>query len=233
MITESVWLLKLVLSHLLTDFVLQPKTWVEDRKQKHFASPKLYLHGIITAAVAWTFIGWRYWIVALVIMITHILIDGWKSYRKEKVLYFMADQLLHLAVIAGCWYFSFIQWSDVQQSWQLLSTETSFWKTITAFAFVTTPAGILIGQLTNKWREKIEGAESLANAGKWIGIAERIIVLILVLHNQYAAIGLLITAKGIIRFNEKERPEIKTEYLVLGTLISIGLAIITGLLVKL
>ena len=36
----------------------------------------------------------------------------------------------------------------------------------------------------------------------------------------------------LIRFNEKDRQEIKTEYLVVGTLMSIGLAIITGLLAK-
>ncbi|HEX3025142.1 MAG TPA: DUF3307 domain-containing protein, partial [Chitinophagaceae bacterium] len=54
MITGSAWLLKLLLSHLLTDFILQPKTWVEGRKQKHFASFKLYLHGFITALIAWT-----------------------------------------------------------------------------------------------------------------------------------------------------------------------------------
>lgn len=45
-------------------------------------------------------------------------------------------------------------------------------------------------------------------------------------------IGLLVTAKGIIRFGERDRPEIKTEYLVIGTLLSIGIAIATGLLTK-
>jgi hypothetical protein len=79
----------------------------------------------------------------------------------------------------------------------------SIWKTIAAFIFITTPAGILIGQFTSKWREKIADAESLADAGKWIGIVERTIILIFVLYNQFSAIGLLVAAKGIIRFNEK------------------------------
>ena len=115
---------------------------------------------------------------------------------------------------------------------QHLNTQTAFWKVATAFIFVTTPAGILIGQLTKQWREKLEGSESLANAGKWIGIVERVIILIFVLQNQYSSIGLLVAAKGLIRFNEKDRSEIKTEYLVIGTLMSIGLAIITGLIAK-
>jgi hypothetical protein len=54
----------------------------------------------------------------------------------------------------------------------------------------------------------------------------------MVLQGQYSAIGLLVTAKGIIRFSEKDRQEIKTEYLVIGTLLSIGVAILTGLAVK-
>jgi len=231
--TASTWLIKLILAHLLTDFILQPKSWVDDRYAKHFASVKLYLHGVITALMAWVMMGLQYWLPAIIILVTHTLIDGWKSYRENTVAYFLIDQLLHLLVMAGCWYFIFIKWNDVQMTWQQLDTHITAWKMIIAFVFVTAPAGILIGQFTKQWRDKITGAESLANAGKWIGIAERIIILIFVLYNQFSAIGLLVAAKGIIRFNEKDRQEIKTEYLVIGTLMSIGLAVITGLLTKL
>ncbi len=233
MIIESVWVTKLILSHLITDFILQPKTWVDDRNAKHFSSGKLYLHGFITALFAWMLIGWQYWLVALVILVTHTLIDAWKSYQKITVKYFLIDQLLHLLVIVACWYFTFFKWGDLQMAMQQFNQKPFVWKIITAFVFLTAPAGILIGQFTKQWRDKIENAESLANAGKWIGIAERIIILIFVLYNQFSAIGLLVAAKGIIRFNEKDRPEIKTEYLVIGTLMSIGLAIVAGLVIKL
>lgn len=233
MITASAWLTRLLLAHLLTDFILQPKSWVADRSEKHFASIKLYLHGCITALLAWLMMGVQYWVPALVILVTHILIDGWKSYRKKNIAYFLADQLLHLLVITGCWYFIFIKWTAVQTFLQTLANHQPFWKTLTAFVFVTSPAGILIGQLTRQWRDKIDGGENLANAGKWIGIVERIIILVFVLYNQFSAIGLLVAAKGIIRFNEKDRQEIKTEYLVTGTLMSIGLAILTGIAIRL
>jgi uncharacterized membrane protein YidH (DUF202 family) len=236
MIIESIWLTKLVLSHLVTDFILQPKSWVEDRYKKHFSSPKLYLHGLVTALLAFVVIGWQYWPVALVILLTHIVIDGWKSYQQQTVGWFLLDQFLHLFVIAACWYVAFIHWKDVKYAWEQVNAYPNIWLTATAFIFLTTPAGIMIGQFTRQWREKIADintdTESLANAGKWIGIAERVIILIFVLQNQYAAIGLLVAAKGIIRFNEKDRQEIKTEYLVVGTLISICLAVVTGLLIK-
>ncbi len=209
MITEQVWLFKLLLAHLLTDFILQPRSWVEDRNLKHFASGKLYLHGLVTATVALLFTGWQYWPIALVILGTHILIDGWKSYRKDAILYFVIDQSLHLLVILGCWYYIFISRADVISAYNKISIDNNFWVMVAGVIFLTAPAGILIGQLTRGWREKIVNAENLANAGKWIGIIERLIVFILVMLGQYAAISLLIAAKGIIRFNEKDRPEVK------------------------
>ena len=233
MIPGSIWLTKLLLSHLLTDFVLQPSAWVEDRRQKHFASGKLYLHALVTAALAYILIGWQYWIVAVILLVTHFLIDGWKSYRPERAAYFVIDQLLHLLVIVACWLAIFRDvevWSRIGR-W--MNGDVHNWIVLTALVFVTSPAGILIGQLTERWSLRIDDpGNSLVNAGKWIGIAERVIVLILVLLNQYSAIALLVTAKGIIRFSEKDRQEIKTEYLVIGTLLSIGIAIVTGMVVK-
>ncbi len=233
MMPSYLWLTKLILSHLLTDFVLQPTSWVEDRRKKHFSSGKLYLHALVTAGLALILIGWRYWLVALLIFFTHFLVDGWKSYRPRQIRYFFIDQMLHLLVIAGCWAVTFQEWNYINNLWLRINFDLHIWILLAAFTFVTFPAGILIGQLTAGWSEKIEDPEnSLVNAGKWIGIIERIIVLILVLQGQWTAIGLLITAKGIIRFSEKDRQEAKTEYLVIGTLVSISVAILTGLVVK-
>ncbi len=173
MMTGALWLTKIILSHLLTDFILQPTKWVEDRNQKHFASAKLYWHGLVTAAFAYVLIGYTYWLVALIIFITHTLIDGWKSYKPQKVRYFLIDQLLHIIVILVCWLFTFRDWDFVRSFWQKLNADQHYWIVLTAFVFLTSPAGILIGQLTRQWSKKIDDPEnSLANAGKWIGIAE-------------------------------------------------------------
>jgi hypothetical protein len=232
MTATFIWLIKLILSHLITDFILQPKSWVDDRNAKHFASLKLYLHILITATLAFILLGYQYWLVTIIILFTHLLIDGWKSYQKQTATYFIADQLLHLLVILGCWYFTFFNLSDVIATAKQVNETLSFWKTATAIVFLTAPAGILIGQLTKQWRDKLPEAGNLANAGKWIGIIERLIIFIFVVYGEYSAIGLLVAAKGIIRFSEKDRQEIKTEYLVIGTLLSIALALVTGLIVK-
>jgi hypothetical protein len=224
-----IWLIKLILAHLLTDFVLQPTSWIESRNKKHFQSVHLYLHGLITALIALLLIGIHYWWVVLIIFITHIAIDGWKSYRPNETKYFLIDQCLHLIVILVCWYFIFLNVDDIVSAWELINTKHTL-IIITAYVFVTFPAGILIGQLTKKWRDQIPDAPTLGNAGKWIGIIERIIILTLVFNHQYAAMGLLITAKSLLRFSETNRAEIKTEYLLIGTLISITLAILVGLI---
>lgn len=227
--TAIIWLTKLILAHLLTDFILQPTAWIESRNQKHFRSVPLYLHGLTTAFAAMLAIGYQYWIVVIVILVTHTLIDGWKSYHSNKTSYFLADQALHLLVIAACWYFSFFNVTDIKAAWLEMNNK-NFWILVTAAIFLTNPSGILIGQLTKKWRDQIPNADSLGNAGKWIGIIERMIILVLVLHQQYASVGLLITAKSLLRFNEPNRQEEKTEYLLIGTLISFSLAVVIGII---
>jgi hypothetical protein len=227
-----IWLTKLLLAHFLTDFALQPKKWIDQRNQKHFSSGYLYLHATVTAVFAGTFVGWQYWKIAIVIFITHLVIDGWKSYQKQSIVYFLIDQFLHLLVIFGSWYFIFGKPADLSTWWKDVNSDVNFWIILAAVVFLTAPSAILIGQLTQYWRNQLEQeADTLANAGKWIGIFERIIILVLVLQNQYEAIGLLVAAKTILRFSENSRTEVKTEYLLIGTLISIALAIAVGLLV--
>ena len=225
------WLFRLLLAHLLTDFILQPTHWIESRKKEHFASKPLYWHCGLTALLALVLVGFRFWPVALVIFFTHLLIDGWKSFQADNIKYFLIDQFLHLLVILICWYVVFLNPDTIRAAWQFINTK-NHWMLLTAFVFVSQPAAILIGQLTKKWRAQIPGGDSLGNAGKWIGIIERIIILALVIHQQYASVGLLLTAKGLLRFNEPNRLEVKTEYLLIGTLISFGLAVLTGVVVS-
>lgn len=229
---STIWLIKLILSHFLTDFVLQSKKWINDRSARHFLSPFLYLHTSITAIVALLFIGINYWHIAIIIFISHTIIDGWKSYRPHNIVYFLIDQVLHLIIILACWYFIFYTITDIRQSWTSISQNDNFWIITTAYIFLSFPAGIMIEQMTSKWSSQLPNSAGLVNAGKWIGILERILILTFLLQNQYAAIGLLITAKGLLRFSEKDRQEEKTEYVLIGSLISVTFSIITGVIVN-
>jgi hypothetical protein len=74
--------------------------------------------------------------------------------------------------------------------------------------------------------------KSLRNAGRYIGIIERLFVFGFIVMGRWEAIGFLIAAKSVFRFNDlKETNNRKlTEYILIGTLLSFGIAMITGIL---
>jgi len=73
-----------------------------------------------------------------------------------------------------------------------------------------------------------ETAEQLRNAGMYIGWLERFIILTALLLHSPATAGLVLTAKAIARY-----PEFKdvrfAEYFLIGTLLSLCVAMIGGL----
>ena len=73
-------------------------------------------------------------------------------------------------------------------------------------------------------------SEELLNAGRLIGILERILVLTFMILNQFEAIGFLIAAKSILRYNDSDT--IKTEYVLIGTMSSYMIAIFFGILIS-
>jgi hypothetical protein len=74
--------------------------------------------------------------------------------------------------------------------------------------------------------------DSLNDAGKYIGILERLFVFGFILMSQWGAIGFLLTAKSVFRFGDlsKAKDRKLTEYILIGTLLSFGIAILIGLL---
>jgi hypothetical protein len=89
--------------------------------------------------------------------------------------------------------------------------------------------------MTN-WSKKLgEGKDdSLKNAGKYIGILERLFVFLFVIIGTWEPIGYLLAAKSIFRFGDlRESKDRKlTEYILIGTLLSFGISILVALLVK-
>ncbi len=223
---------KLLLAHLLGDFVLQPTRWLIHKRAHKAGSRYLYLHILIhfllVMLLIWDIDSWK---IALVIAVSHYFIDLAKlyvsPYFKNETIPFFIDQLLHLLVIYACAYHQEL----IPHTLTLISRID--WALLTAVIFVTWPAAIIMGQLLQNMARQIElDHKSLPNAGKYIGIIERIFVLVFILLDKWEAIGLLIAAKSVFRFNDlKESNSRKlTEYILIGTLLSFGIAMITGIL---
>jgi hypothetical protein len=163
-------------------------------------------------------------------MITHYLIDLWKSYRPGTMVYFLLDQLLHVLVIVLLWGVFYFDCSTVAHTAIHYLTSAHVWALILAYYLVTVPVGLAIGKATAKWQKDAEmDSDGLNRAGMWIGCCERVLVLTFILLGQYTALGFLMTAKSILRFSEKEqRQQKKTEYILVGTLISFASAAAVG-----
>ncbi|WP_139822890.1 hypothetical protein [Massilibacteroides vaginae] len=71
-----------------------------------------------------------------------------------------------------------------------------------------------------------DNKNDIERAGRWIGTLERIMAMGFVLLQQYTAIGFIITAKSVLRYNDRETG--KTEYVLIGTLLSFGSALLIG-----
>lgn len=227
-----IWLIRLLAAHLLTDFILQPNSWVKARKKSGLAAKEFWFHIVTTTLVAAWFTCFDTWWVPVIIFVTHGLIDWWKSYRKDSILFFTIDQLMHLLVIGVIWLVKFPEAINPVNLLQNCMTEPKLWVVGIAIIFLSNPVGIVIGMLTKPFREKIDthGEQSLENAGTWIGVLERLIIFFLVLVGQYEAIGLLIAAKSIIRLKEGEQK--MSEYVLVGTLLSVSVAMVIGYIVS-
>ena len=226
-------IIKLLIAHVLGDFVLQPNSWVNAKKTHTFKSRYFYLHGfvhLITLVILLEF-NWSYWSSILVIVVSHLIIDLIKLNLDKKLnsrILFAFDQLLHLIVIGVV---VLVNTTNKIAFENIYSTKSLL--LILAILIVTYASSIIMRTIMSKWDlEEDKSEDSLENAGKYIGILERLFVFGFILLNQWSAIGLLIAAKSVFRFSDLSRAKDRklTEYILIGTLTSFGLAISVGLL---
>ena len=207
-----------------------------EKKEIHKAkSFKLYIHilihGLLVLLVLWDF---NYWLLALLLMISHGIIDTIKLYaqqEKNKSLWFLIDQALHIISILVMWDLFF----KPKINLNALVEDTEIWIYAAAILFITVVSGIVMMLLMSTWSKALNDSneESLNNAGKYIGMLERILVFTFVVTGNWEGIGFLLAAKSVFRFGDlKESKDRKlTEYILIGTLLSYGMAIAVGMLV--
>lgn len=228
--------LKLLLAHLLGDFIFQPEKWVRAKEFGKHKSPVLYLHALLHGVLSMALVAeTSFWPYAVAITVTHFLIDWCKlefQRNETKKTWFFADQLMHLSVLVVIGLFRSTQDIDFsgvdEEQWIILAT---------AMVFLTLPTSVLVKTLISGWTPKTEDSkkDSLQDAGKYIGILERLFVFTFILTDHWEGIGFMLAAKSIFRFGDlKESKDRKlTEYVMIGTLLSFGMAILAGLLLTL
>ena len=239
--------LTVLLAHLLGDFPLQSSSMV---RAKHQGIPAYIAHGAVhllalVLCVA-VFISlalltsvW-FWLVVGLYVAVHLGIDRAKqglvsrATLADSASVFLLDQVVHVSTIVALACFL------TRPSWELFKSQFS-WSTATGervleagivYVGVIFAGGYLIRYLTRDLTAGIkrpgETAEQVENAGMYIGWLERFLVVTAILVQSPSMVGLILTGKSIARFPElKER---FAEYFLIGTLLSIGLAVVGGLI---
>lgn len=220
---------KLLASHFLGDFLLQPNSWVAHKQLHKGKSVYLYLHTLLHFLLLYSVTPADFIFYAIAIAGTHGSIDYLKiKFQHEKTarIWFMIDQFLHILVLA----LVTILYLKIDISTYSLTDD--FWIFATAILALTYPASLFIKNLISIWiPHDNDSKEDLQNAGKYIGMLERMFVFGFIVGGYFTAIGFLLAAKSIFRFGDltRGRDRKMTEYVLIGTFISFGIAILVGL----
>jgi len=222
--------IKITLAHLLGDFVFQSDKMVNDINTKKLRSGYLYLHILIhlTLLLAVTQFEQDYVIPVILLSVSHLAIDMltkiWIKNRINKVYNMILDQALHAIALAVFvkYYFDYTIAFD-------LIFSTANYLLIAALACTTYVSAIVMKKIMELFNYPLPN-KGIKDAGKYIGMLERLFIFAFVVCSFYEGIGFLLAAKSIFRFGDlKQHKEIKlTEYILIGTLLSFGIAMLIG-----
>lgn len=226
-------LIQLLLAHFIGDFVLQPQKWIQDKEEKKFKSVYLYLHAALHAFLMVLFLNFeaKYILPVVFISLSHLVIDGVKLLKPIKnVRYlFFIDQFLHIAILY--WFYS--GWSLTFNLAPYLTEKHLLF--LLAILLLTSVTSIVLKIVFSLWEKDIKELQkkdgSLLNAGRYIGMLERLFVFIFIIMDQWEAIGFLLAAKSVFRFGDLTKASDRklTEYILIGTFLSFGIAIVIGI----
>ncbi len=241
--------LGLYLSHLLTDFVLQSDRMIADKKRRsalayaghgavHFFSAALFLGFAIPGLAP----RWGFYASILGLALVHLAID-WLKLRlvrsemlADGAATFLSDQAIHaLTVLLTAWLITRPPlWTLLAKlQWAQSAIEKPLVVSV-VYIGVIFGGGYVVRFLTKPLTKQDmsilgETTSEMQNAGMYIGWLERFVVLTALVLQSPATVGLILTAKSIARY-----PEMKSvrfaEYFLIGTLLSMSLGIIGGLI---
>lgn len=246
--------------HLVGDFYLQPQSLANQKKKKtrylllhsliYFASILFFILPVTNVKIFFT---------SILIFITHFIIDFIKIKIKSSLKpcnflnrnAFCIDQMIHIAIILLMVYLHTIdnivapnyignKLYPIYDSLQLNIPYIQFIKYVFVILLIGRPSNILINEINKKEnikkscdnKDTIEKKEpEYENAGHLIGFIERVIVVIMIVLKQYSSLGLIFTAKSITRYDKISKEPAFAEYYLVGTLLSLLIALLSGILI--
>ncbi len=226
-------LLLQIIAHLCLDYFFQTDALAKQKNTIGFKSSFLFWHVLICFVLSWLFslqVGFVF--AAAIIAITHFLMDGFKRHLSNSKYFgkyaFFIDQAIHIIIIAVV-VVLFDKWYGINPSIDV-SLNFKYLLIITGYLVCLKPANIFIKEVFQATEIQVSSDNEMPNAGKVIGVLERILTLTFIIISQYSAVGFLIAAKSILRYGNNET--LKTEYVLIGTMLSFGIAVIAGIIIN-
>lgn len=231
--------LKIYLSHLIADFVLQPNWIAKDKRRV----TRLLLHSAIHIATALaiinTFLNTKIFLAIMLLALTHAVCDYVKArFTRDEWLAFTSDQVAHLiAIVTASIWLSSDGWKNAGIILRVIAGSQKLYLFLCVYAAVIFGGGYFVQKVTQYFMNQIDqnlmqSKPGLKNAGKYIGWLERSLVVTFIVAGYPDGIGLLLAAKALARY-----PEIKgdkdlhfAEYFLIGTLTSVSIALLAGLI---
>lgn len=236
-----------LVGHVLGDFYLQSN---ELAKSKNQSFNKLILHALIylfsMTLILIPIFGLSFLKWVILVSLLHFLIDWVMFYLNKKQIVvdklsiYLFDQLIHLITILIAIGLIFLLSETIHYTtfFNMISNHSSIdieliLKWILAIAIVIQPTSITINKFLSQYEPTTANEEDIGHpgAGSFIGVLERLIILVMLSQNQYGAIGFVLTAKSIARYNKIAEDPQFSEYYLLGTLLSMLLVIVVHSLI--
>ena len=243
-------ILGLLLAHIISDFYCQTDESCKKKREWHCC--EWIIHGGCVFGLSFlAILAPHHWVgalvAALIVTALHLLIDVIKvkyeisrqGEERGSIWPFVIDQVLHLIVIFVTTVILFNVLQDYHCWMEIIDTRILL--IILVFLAVAKPANTFIRICLKSAKINIgdeaatddtdeAATDDTFHSGRIIGTCERFLMLIFVILAQYEAIGFLVAAKSILRFSSTKESE-KSEYVLAGTLLSIAVAIVLGLIV--
>jgi len=240
----------LLLAHVVGDFYFQTANLA---KRKDSSMKWVIVHGLVywlsTLLVLSPVMTVNIFVIGTIAAASHAGIDILKylyvkktgnrsviTAGKERNIFF-ADQILHIICLIGISYMAVLKnipvvvWEPVLRFFDIIKIDAmTFVYWTAAVLIIHKPANILISKILTIYKpeNKEDDSRKDNNAGRFIGTIERIIILIFLSISQYSAIGLVLTAKSIARYDKISKEKDFAEYYLIGTLVSTLVVIVVS-----
>ncbi len=228
--------LKIYLSHLVLDFLIQPSWRFQDKRRVR----DLLIHAVTFILIATVFINIdltkRIFLALLILAVFRLIGDYLKAKSKDGWLAFTIEQTGILLIIAAVSiYLSPNRGNNFEIIFNILTGSQKLYLFLSVYVAVVFGGGYFVQKVTQYFMHHIdeglmESKPGLPSAGKYIGWLERFLVVTFIVGGYPEGIGLLLAAKALARY-----PEIKNdekyhfaEYFLIGTLTSVTLALLAG-----